>query len=309
MFTKIRHQYNISPPAPNGRIWTKQHSVEFFDHIEEPLTPYEKTTSKAETLGKSVIAKYKAICSHQPPLQHSTHSSSSSFLSLQSKHVTTVSRPSDGAEVGVLFDDARSDGGGKGDTGAGEGNAEGCVESDASSLHVIHAVVDHEYDKASETYTYFTRWKDDGTKTWEPEDNFVVGFTLCDYWLAKCNKGDLNWGEELDVSDTDMSGDDNDNHDGVGFGEHVDDQESPEYTMLSVSQHRDDDQGVTTYLTKWRGYTDKSWVEEGDFGDKCDPTLAKYWRTLYYKQQGLMHPDSRRKKKKQGKHKGEKREK
>ncbi len=305
LFTKIRGLYKISPPAPNGKIWTKQHSVEFFDCINEPLSQHHTTYSKAETLAKEVIAKYEGLHRHQPPLQHSTHSSSSSLLSLQSENSSTFSIPSSGDEVGVILDDGGSEGSGKDDTGAVEGHAEGCVESDDSLVHVVQAVVDHEYDDELGTYTYFTRWQDDGTKTWEPEDNFVVGFTLSDYWRAKCDNRHLNLNEELQISD--ISGDDSD--DGVGFNEPVDDQETGEYEVLSVSMHRDDNQGVTSYWTKWRGYKEKSWVDEGDFGDKCDPTLAKYWKTCYFKQQGLKDPYSGRKKKEQGKGDREKREK
>ena len=119
---------------------------------------------------------------------------------------------------------------------------------------------------------YLTTWKHAPSKSWVEEENFVRGFSLCDYWRSKCEN------QKRKCRDTHLPTGKSDEQDCT-----MDDGETTEDAIEFVTEHRDED-GITQYLTKWQGFPNLSWNDEGNFDEGGDITLANYWREKYEKQ-------------------------
>ena len=306
LFAQIRSYYNISPPAVKGRIWTKTHSIEYLTSQENPPSSQELTKRTAASLQKEVLQRFEMICpSLRPPASTPSSSAitwlvagapSASELPCFPDHTSRGGSEGDvGGGDGAVGRDAGgatgipADGsGGDGDGGIGANHDESDIEqSDTGEVHDLLEVSDHrDYDGVTQ---YLTKWKSKtSVPSWEEEDNFVKGFSLCDYWRSMCNN-DKKLGRtrglcpQRDEShDTDVSMDDGETE--------------PNYEIEYVSMHREEE-GVTEYFTKWTGteYPDPTWVPEVEFDRGGDIALGHYWRQYYENQ-----VDSREKRRKEG---------
>ena len=121
---------------------------------------------------------------------------------------------------------------------------------------------------------YLTKWKHSPLESWVKEENFVRGFSLCDYWRSKCEN------QKRKCRDTHLTTgkDESDEQDCT-----MDDGETTENEIEFVTQHREED-GITQYLTKWEGFPNLSWNDEGNFDQGGDITLGNYWRERYENQ-------------------------
>ena len=83
--------------------------------------------------------------------------------------------------------------------------------------------------------------------SWVPEESFQRGFSICDYWRAKCDRV----GKRRRQQRVEMLDDTNNSDDGDGGSE--DESINPPFEVVQVTEHKEED-GVTKYLTTWKGF-------------------------------------------------------